>query len=115
MTEPEQRWRPIRLMPAFKFAISRAAETSCVQAENMRLALDRPELINHIELARLRLVYQDTARYAQMCREQLSRWRGECVSPEQHALLDQLEQLVEQWIADTRAILDAADALLANA
>ena len=112
MTKPEQRWRPIGIMPAFKFAISNAAESSRAQAQNMRVALKQPGLINRIELARLRLVYQDTAVYADMCREQLSRWRDECTTQDQAVALDRLDEIVDQWIGDTRMVIDAVNMLL---
>lgn len=112
MTKPEQRWRPITLMPAFKYAVSSAAETASEQAENMRLAIERPDLINRVELARMRLVYEDTALYVDMCREQVCRWRGECATPEQTAALDQLDGLVKQWADDTKTVIDAVSSLL---
>ena len=112
MTKPEQRWRPITYLPAFKFAVGSAAETAHEQAENMRLAVHRSGVINRIELARMRLVYEDTARYAEMCGEQLRRWRAECTTSEQAKLLDQLEVLVVQWAADTRVVIDAVKTLL---
>jgi hypothetical protein len=112
MTEPEQRWRPIALMPAFKFAIGSAAESSRVQAENMRLALQQPGAVNRFELSRLRLIYAETARNVDMCREQLQRWRGECTVPEQRVALDQLDALVEQWSGDTNVVVDAIKVLL---
>jgi hypothetical protein len=112
MAKVEQRWRPIALMPAFKFAIGRAAETSRVQAENMRLALRQPGLIDRFELARMRLIYEETAINIEMCREQLQRWRGECVLPEQAAGLDRLEDLVDRWADDTHAVINAVKALL---
>jgi hypothetical protein len=112
MTKLEQRWRPIALMPAFKFAISRAAETSHVQAENMRLAMEQPGSVNRFELARLRLIYDETARNVDMCREQLRRWRSECAAPEQVAALDQLDAVVEQWASDTRVVIRAVKTLL---
>jgi hypothetical protein len=112
MTKPEQRWRPIGIMPAFKFAISNAAESSRAQAQNMRVALKQPGLINRIELARLRLVYQDTAVYADMCREQLSRWRDECTTQDQAVALDRMDEIVDQWIGDTRMVIDAVNMLL---
>jgi hypothetical protein len=112
MTKPEQRWRPITYMPAFKFAVSSAAETAREQAEHMRLAVRQPGMINRIELARMRLVYEDTALYAQMCVEQLRRWRTECTTPEQTGMLDQLDDRVRQWSNDTKAIIDAVKQLL---
>jgi hypothetical protein len=112
MTKPEQRWRPIALMPAFKFAIGSAAETSRVQAENMRLAIQQPGVVNRFELIRLRLIYDETASNVDMCREQLRRWRGECAGPEQAMALDQLDALVEQWAEDTRVVIHAVKVLL---
>ncbi|GGA01270.1 hypothetical protein [Dyella caseinilytica] len=112
MTKPEQRWRPITYMPAFKFAVSSAAETAHEQAEHMRLAIHQPGLINRVELARMRLVYQDTALYADMCCEQLRRWRVECTTSEEAKLLDQLDVLTQQWVEDTNAVIDAVKTLL---
>jgi hypothetical protein len=111
MTKLEQRWRPIALMPAFKFAISRAAETSHAQAENMRLAIASPGSVNRFELARLRLIYEETARNVDMCREQLRRWRGESTVPEQLAALDHLDAVVEQWADDTHVVIRALKVL----
>jgi hypothetical protein len=112
MTKPEQRWRPIALMPAFKYAVSTAAETARIQAENMRLAINQHDLISRVELARMRVVYEDTQLYVQMCEEQLSRWRNESTTTEQIAALDRLDVMVEQWADDTEAVLDAVTALL---
>jgi hypothetical protein len=112
MTKPEQRWRPIALMPAFKFAISSAAETSRTQAENMRAAMNRPGVINRFELTRMLLVYEETAVNVEMCREQLRRWRSECLTPEQATSLDQLHAMVEQWATDTEAVIDAVSTFL---
>jgi hypothetical protein len=115
MTKLEQRWRPMALMPAFKFAIGRAAETSHAQAENMRLAMEQPESVNRFELARLRLIYDETARNVDMCREQLRRWRGECADPDKLAALDQLDAVVEQWASDTNVVIGAIKVLLQEA
>jgi hypothetical protein len=112
MTKPEQRWRPIALMPAFKYAVSTAAETARVQAENMRLAIDQHDLIDRVELARMRVVYEDTQLYIQMCEEQLSRWRSESMTSEEVAALDRLDAIVEQWVDDTESVLDAVNAML---
>jgi hypothetical protein len=112
MTKPEQRWRPIELMPAFKYAVSSAAETTHVQAENMRLAINQHDLIGRVELARMRIVYEDTALYIEMCGEQVRRWRDESATSEQVATLEQLDAVVKQWADDTQAVLDAVNALL---
>jgi hypothetical protein len=112
MTKPEQRWRPIALMPAFKFAITSAAETSRAQAENMHLAMNRPGVINRFELTRMLLVYEETAQNVEMCREQLRRWRGDCRTPEQGTALDQLDAMVAQWAADTEKVIDAVSQFL---
>jgi len=112
MTKPEQRWRPIEMMPAFKYAVRNAAETTHVQAENMRLAINQYRLINRVELARMRVVYEDTALYTEMCWEQLQRWRSECATTEQSAALDELDAIVIEWANDTEGVLEAVDALL---
>jgi hypothetical protein len=112
MTKPEQRWRPIALMPAFKYAVGTAADAARVQAENMRLAIDQHNVIDRVELARMRVVYEDTQLYIQMCEEQLSRWRDESTTSEQIAALDRLDAIVEQWADDTETVLDAVTALL---
>jgi hypothetical protein len=112
MTKPEQRWRAITYMPAFKYAVSSAAKSAREQAEHMRIAIHQPGLIDRIELARMRLVYEDSSLYAQMCGEQLQRWRPECKTPEQMRLLDQLDDLVKQWFDDTKAVMDAVQRLL---
>jgi hypothetical protein len=112
MTNPEQRWRPIALMPAFKYAVSSAAETAHAQAENMRRALGQQDVINRIELARMRVVYEDTALYVRMCQEQLQRWREESSSADQKAMLDRLDVIVDKWAHDIKAILDAVNVLL---
>jgi hypothetical protein len=112
MTKPEQRWRPIELMPAFKYAVSSAAETARAQAENMRLAINQHDLISRVELARMRIVYEDTALYIDMCGEQVRRWRDESAASEQVTTLDQLDAIVRQWADDTQIVLDAVNALL---
>jgi hypothetical protein len=112
MTKPPQRWRPIALMPAFKFAIGSAAEAAHTQAENMRVAVDRPDLVDRVELARMRLVYEDTALQVEMCREQLKRWCGECTTREQGIALDKLSAIVKQWSDDTELVLAAVKWLL---
>jgi hypothetical protein len=112
MTKPEQRWRPIALMPAFKYAVSSAAESARVQADNMRLAIHQHDPISRVELARMRVVYEDTQLYIQMCEEQVSRWRSESTTSAQTATLDRLDALVEQWAEDTEVVLDAVTALL---
>lgn len=112
MTKPEQRWRPIALMPAFKFAIGSAAEASRVQAENMRAAMEQTAAINRFELTRMLLVYEETAQNVELCREQLRRWRSESMTAEQAAGLDQLDLLVEQWASDTEAVIDAVGTFL---
>jgi hypothetical protein len=112
MTKPQQRWRPIALMPAFKFAISSAAETSRAQAENMRTAMKQAGQINRFELTRMLLVYEETARNVEMCREQLQRWRREPMTLDQAALLDQLDAMVEQWATDTEVVIDAVGSFL---
>jgi hypothetical protein len=112
MTKPEQRWRSITYMPAFKFAVGSAAKSAKEQAQHMRMAIHQHGLIDRIELARMRLVYEDSARYAQMCGEQLQRWRPECTTPAQTQLLDQLDDLIKQWLDDTKAVIDAVQRLL---
>jgi hypothetical protein len=112
MPKLEQRWRPMALMPAFKFAISSAAETSRVQAEHMRLAISQPDSIHRFELTRMRLTYEDTAMNIKMCREQVRRWRSEHPTPEQMAALDQLAEVIEQWGRDTKLVIDAVKTLL---
>jgi hypothetical protein len=112
MTKPGQRWRPISLMPAFKYAIGSAAETARTQAENMCVAMERPDLVDRVELARMRMVYEDTASQVQMCRKQLQRWCGECATPEQVAALGKLADLVKRWDDDTKLVLDAVNSLL---
>jgi hypothetical protein len=114
MTKPEQRWRPISYMPAFKFAVSRAATSAHEQAAQMRMAMQQPGSIDRIELARMRLVYEDTALYAQMCSEQVQRWRKECTTPDQAELLDRLDDVVRQWSEDTSAVLYAVRKLLSD-
>ncbi|HTV85427.1 MAG TPA: hypothetical protein VME63_08475 [Dyella sp.] len=99
-------------MPAFKFAIGSAAEAAHTQAENMRAAIDRPDLVDRVELARMRLVYEDTALHVDMCREQLKRWCGECTTREQSVALDRLAGMVKQWSDDTQQVLDAVNWLL---
>jgi hypothetical protein len=112
MAKTSQRWRPIALMPAFKFAIGSAAEAAHTQAENMRAAVDHPDLVDRVELARMRLVYEDTAQQVAMCREQLKRWCGECATREQGIALDKLSAMVKQWSDDTQLVLAAVDWLL---
>lgn len=112
MTKPEQRWRPITLMPAFKYAISGAAEASRVQAENMRAAMEQAAAINRFELTRMLLVFEETAQHVEMCREQLRRWRSEHMTPEQTAALDQLDAMVAQWASDTETVIDAVSTFL---
>ncbi|GLQ50960.1 hypothetical protein ACFFJT_07135 [Dyella flava] len=112
VTNPEQRWRPLSLMPAFKFAVGRAAEGARVQAKSMRVAIKHPGLVNRFDLVRMRLVYEETALNAAMCREQVKRWRGECVTREQMMALDRLEGIVDQWSDDTDEVLEAIKALL---
>lgn len=107
MTKPVQRWRPIEMMPAFKYAVRSAAEAAHIQAENMRLAIHQRGLIHRVELARMRVVYEDNALYTWMCREQLQRWRSECVTTEQLAALDPLDAIVIEWANDTEAVLEA--------
>lgn len=99
-------------MPAFKFAIGSAAEAAHTQAENMRVAVDRPDLVDRVELARMRLVYEDTALQVEMCREQLKRWCGECTTREQGIALDKLSGIVKQWSDDTELVLAAVKWLL---
>jgi hypothetical protein len=115
MPKLEQRWRPIELMPAFKYAVSSAAKEAHDQAHNMRLAIDERDLIDRVELARMRIVYQDTALYIDMCREQLHRWRNESTTPPQVASLDRLDAIVQQWSEDVAVVLDAVNALLLRA
>lgn len=112
MSKQEQRWRPVALMPAFKFAIGSAAEASRVQLENMRLAISEPGLIHRFELTRMRLTYEETALNAAMCREQVRRWRNEDLTAQQAEALDQLEEAIEQWERDTTAVIDAVRMLL---
>jgi Tfp pilus assembly protein FimT len=112
MTKPVQRWRPIELMPAFKYAVGSAAEATREQAENMRLAIRQHDLISRVELARMHVVYEDTALYVQMCREQLRQWHDESTTPEQATMLERLDAIVKQWDDDTRTIVDAVNALL---
>jgi hypothetical protein len=112
MTKPDQRWRPINLLPAFKYAVSSAAQSAREQARNMREAVSQPGLINRIELARMQLVYQDTALYVEMCGEQLRRWRGECTTSDQAAQIDLLDEVVRQWADDTQTVIDAIKALM---
>ncbi|WP_158543227.1 hypothetical protein [Dyella psychrodurans] len=78
----------------------------------MRLAIDQPDLIDRMELTRMRLVYEDTAQQVDMCREQLKRWCGECTTPEQVKALERLAGIVKQWADDTRLVRDAIDTLL---
>jgi hypothetical protein len=99
-------------MPAFRFAVSRAAESASVQAKNMRLAIGQPGLINRFELTRMRLVYEETELSVEMCREQVQRWRGECATAEQLASLERLERIVKQWSDDTNAVIAAVKTLL---
>lgn len=112
MSIPEQRWRPMALMPAFKFAVGSAAQTSRAQAENMRLAMSQPDAIDRFELTRTRLIYEETLLNVAMCREQVQRWRSEQPTTEQLAALDPLEKLIEQWDSDTRAVIAALKTLL---
>lgn len=112
MSKQEQRWRPMSLLPAFKFAIGSAAETSRVQAENMRLAISQSSSINRFELTRMRLTFEDTILNVEMCREQVQRWRGEHPTSEQMAALDQLENTIEQWDHDTKIVISAVMTLL---
>ncbi|WP_284343699.1 hypothetical protein [Dyella mobilis] len=112
MTNPEQRWRPISLLPAFRFAVGRAAKTAAEQAGNMRLAIAQPDAVDRFELARMQLVYQDTALNVAMCREQLQRWREEDVASDQQVALDLLDEIVQQWADDTQTVLDAIKTLM---
>jgi hypothetical protein len=99
-------------MPAFRFAIGRAAESASVQAKNMRRAIAQPGLIDRFELTRMRLVYEETELSVQMCCEQVLRWRDECSTPEQVAELDRLELIVAQWLDDTGTVIAAIKTLL---
>jgi hypothetical protein len=112
MTTREQRWRPFSLMPAFKFAVGRAAEGASVQAKNMRLAIHQPGLVNRFDLVRMRIVYEEAVLNATMCREQVKRWRVECTTLEQHRALDRLAVTVNQWSDDSEAVIAAIKTLL---
>ena len=114
MTNEALRWRPISLLPTFAEEICHVAESAHDQAGHLRRAYHGPDLIDEDELARMQRVYEKSENLMTLSREQVRRWRSEQPTADEVIMLDHLEVVIARWTLDTKDIIRAVKAMMAD-
>lgn len=90
MNTQQPQWQPISMLPVFTDMVDGMLEASIEQLSNIRLAVDKPHVLDDAILNRVIEQYSEQLEDHRLFEEQFARWKNDNVSDAEQKEIDRL-------------------------
>jgi len=111
MSNQQPQWQPISMLPVFTDMIDGMLESSTEQLNNMRLAVDKPHVLDDATLNWVIEQYGEQIKDHRLLEEQFARWKNEDLSTVEYAEVDRLIKQSSRLKVSNEEILKIAHSI----
>lgn len=90
MTTEQPQWQPISMLPVFTDMIDGMLEASLEQLDNMRLAVEKPHVMDDATMTRVFKLYSEQLEDHWLFEQQFARWSKDPLSEDQRIEIERL-------------------------